>query len=158
LSPCKENFCLCPPVLESDENFRLSWFLQQDSKREGTSEMNEIAEVITKHLSSLVEVLAALVIAVALVQFLARYLRNLTRRQIEQENQSLRIQFGSSLTLALELLLAADILATAIAPTWDEIGKLAAIATLRTALNYFLERELKANERKQKETRVNGEG
>jgi len=43
-------------------------------------------------------------------------------------------------------LLAADILATAIAPTWYDIGKLAAIATLRTALNYFLERELKNNE------------
>jgi uncharacterized membrane protein len=45
------------------------------------------------------------------------------------------------------LLLAADILATAIAPTWDEIGKLAAIAVLRTALNYFLERELKEADR-----------
>ncbi|MGI8634937.1 MAG: DUF1622 domain-containing protein [Segetibacter sp.] len=63
-------------------------------------------------------------------------------------NQNIRIQFGSGLTVALELLLAADILATAIAPTWDEIGKLAAIASLRTALNYFLERELKNNEGK----------
>jgi uncharacterized membrane protein len=50
------------------------------------------------------------------------------------------------LTIALELLLAADILATAIAPTWDDIGKLAAIAVLRTALNYFLERELRSSE------------
>jgi len=56
------------------------------------------------------------------------------------------IHFGSSLTVALELLLVADILATAIATTWDEIGKLAAIAALRTALNYFLERELRNNE------------
>ncbi len=31
-------------------------------------------------------------------------------------------------------------------PTWDEIGRLAAIASSRTALNYFLERELKHNE------------
>ncbi len=46
------------------------------------------------------------------------------------------------------MLLAADILATAIAPIWDEIGKLVAIALLRTALNYFLERELKNNEGK----------
>jgi len=48
------------------------------------------------------------------------------------------------------LLLGADILATAIAPTWDDIGKLAAIATLRTALNYFLERELKNNNAEEK--------
>jgi uncharacterized membrane protein len=39
--------------------------------------------------------------------------------------------------------LGADVLATAVAPSWDDIGKLAAIAILRTALNYFLERELK---------------
>jgi uncharacterized membrane protein len=44
------------------------------------------------------------------------------------------------------LLPAADILTTAIAPNWDELGKLAAIATLRTVLNYFLERELKKKE------------
>lgn len=109
--------------------------------------MKDWAEFITKHLSSFVEVLAAIVIAVALLQFLYRYAMNFTRPGIERNNQSIRIQFGSSLTIALELLLAADILATAIAPTWDDIGKLAAIATLRTALNYFLERELKETEK-----------
>ena len=35
-----------------------------------------------------------------------------------------------------------DILRTAVAPTWEDIGKLAAIAAIRTVLNYFLEREL----------------
>jgi uncharacterized membrane protein len=109
--------------------------------------MKDLAELITKHLSSFVEILAALIIGIALIQFIIRYVRNFSRPHIEQENQNVRIQFGSSLTVALELLLAADILATAIAPTWDDIGKLAAIATLRTALNYFLERELKSTER-----------
>ncbi len=56
--------------------------------------------------------------------------------------------------MALELLLAADILATAIAPTWDDIGKLAAIAVLRTALNYFLERELRSSELNNKNKEV----
>jgi uncharacterized membrane protein len=107
--------------------------------------MKEWAEIITKHLSSFVEILAAIVIAIALLQFLYQYIRNLFQPNIETINQSIRIRFGSSLAIALELLLAADILATAIAPTWDEIGKLAAIATLRTALNYFLERELKTS-------------
>ena len=31
---------------------------------------------------------------------------------------------------------------TAIAPGWEEIGKLAAIMVLRTVLNYFLQTEL----------------
>lgn len=107
--------------------------------------MNKIAEIVTRYLSSTVEILAAFVIAVALVKFLYRYLRHLLNPNDGITNQTIRIHFGSALTVALELLLAADILATAIAPTWDDIGKLASIAVLRTALNYFLERELKNN-------------
>jgi uncharacterized membrane protein len=56
---------------------------------------------------------------------------------------AVRIDFGSAVAVSLELLLAADVLATAVAPSWDDIGKLAAIAALRTSLNYFLSKELK---------------
>ncbi len=44
--------------------------------------------------------------------------------------------------MALEFQLASDILSTAIAPSWEEIGKLGATAVIRTALNYFLGREI----------------
>jgi uncharacterized membrane protein len=85
------------------------------------------------------------------------WLTNLNYLQLFSNNdgnviQTIRINFGSALTLALELLLAADILTTAIAPSWDDIGKLAAIAVLRTALNYFLERELRKNEKRESAT------
>ncbi len=110
--------------------------------------MKEIAEIITKYLSSALEVIAALVVGISLLKFLYEYFFHILKPNDGITNQTIRIQFGSGLTVALELLLAADILATAIAPTWDEIGKLAAIASLRTALNYFLERELKNNESK----------
>lgn len=40
-------------------------------------------------------------------------------------------------------MLAADLVHTAIAPTWDDIGKLAAIAATRTALKFFLERDIR---------------
>ncbi len=53
-----------------------------------------------------------------------------------------RLRLGRWLALALEFELAADILRTAVAPTWSEIGQLAAIIVLRTALNYFLQREI----------------
>ena len=56
----------------------------------------------------------------------------------------IRLAFARYLTLALELQLAADVLSTSVAPTWDRIGKLAAIAVIRTALNYFLNKELQA--------------
>lgn len=48
------------------------------------------------------------------------------------------LALASWLLLALELTLAADIVHTAIAPTWDDIGQLAAIALIRTFLNLFL--------------------
>lgn len=114
--------------------------------------MKSLAELVTKHLSGTVEILAAGVIAVSLLKFLYLYSLNIFKLDdTGAVNQKIRIQFGSSLALTLELLLGADILATAIAPTWDDIGKLAAIATLRTALNYFLERELKNNNAEEKE-------
>lgn len=50
------------------------------------------------------------------------------------------------LSLALEFQLAADIVGTAISPDWDQIGKLAAVAAIRTFLNHFLQRELAAEE------------
>ncbi|OLY92126.1 Uncharacterized membrane protein [Cnuella takakiae] len=104
---------------------------------------------IAIHLSWVVELLGAVVIAVGLVQFLAGYLPAVLKRRSHLDNAVFRVRFGSTLTIALELLLAADILETAVAPTWDDIGKLAAIAAIRTTLNFFLEKELKEMEKRQ---------
>ena len=60
---------------------------------------------------------------------------------------SVRLELATYLALALELQLAADILSTAIAPTWDKIGKLGAIAIIRTALNFFLMREIEVEKK-----------
>ena len=55
---------------------------------------------------------------------------------------AIRLVLARYLALALEFQLGADILSTAIAPSWQEIGKLGAIAVIRTGLNYFLSREM----------------
>lgn len=52
------------------------------------------------------------------------------------------LRFGIWLLLGLEFELAADIVRTAIAPSWTEIGQLGAIALIRTFFNYFLERDV----------------
>jgi uncharacterized membrane protein len=52
-------------------------------------------------------------------------------------------RYARWLIAGLTFQLAADIIETAIAPGWDEVGRLAAIAVIRTFLNYFLERDLK---------------
>jgi uncharacterized membrane protein len=47
-------------------------------------------------------------------------------------------RFGVWLLLSLEFELAADIIRSVVSPTWRDIGELAAIAAIRTFLNYFL--------------------
>ena len=54
----------------------------------------------------------------------------------------MRFELTRYLALALEFQLAADVLETAVAPEWNKIGHLAAIGAIRTALNYFISREL----------------
>ena len=55
-------------------------------------------------------------------------------------------RFGVWLLLGLEFELAADIIGTLVSPTWRDIGALAAIAAIRTFLNYFLEKDLERAE------------
>ena len=52
------------------------------------------------------------------------------------------MHFATWLLLGLELELAADIIRSVVAPTWQDIGKLAAIAAVRTLLNHFLGRDI----------------
>jgi len=105
--------------------------------------MEEIAKNITGHVSHVVEILSALIIALAVVKTVYNYLPWLKRNALKITKEEIRLQFGGSVAISLELLLGADVLATAVAPSWNDIGKLAAIAAIRTALNYFLEKELK---------------
>jgi len=60
----------------------------------------------------------------------------------QDAKEEVRLRLGRWLAVALEFELAADILRTAVAPTWNEIGQLAAIVVLRTVLNYFLQEEI----------------
>lgn len=93
-----------------------------------------------------IETFGAIVIAVGLVAAAVTFVRRLGGSAAGTPHQS-RLQgarriLAHYLAVALEFQLAADILATAVAPSWDQIGKLAAIAAIRTALNYFLSREM----------------
>lgn len=87
------------------------------------------------------EALSAFCVLLGLITTLKIALASFRRRQpfpfIE-----LRINFGSWLALALEFQLGADILFTTVTPSFVALGQLAAIAIIRTFLNYFLNKEL----------------
>lgn len=89
----------------------------------------------------IVEIAGAATIGVGFVITSFHWLNGL--RTSRRDNFSAaRLSFARYLALALELQLGADVLSTAVAPSWDQIGKLGAIAVIRTALNYFLHQEL----------------
>ncbi|MFL6682693.1 MAG: DUF1622 domain-containing protein [Burkholderiaceae bacterium] len=88
-----------------------------------------------------VESVGALVIGIGMVATCVEFARTNLTHQIRDRN-SVRLTLARYMALALEFQLGADILATSVAPSWDMIGKLGAIAVLRTALNYFLTREM----------------
>lgn len=88
-----------------------------------------------------VEVTGALVLAVGVVIAVYHFARTFALRRPESYVE-VRQTLVRYLALALEFQLGADILSTAITPSWDQIGKLGAIATIRTGLNYFLMREM----------------
>ncbi len=103
----------------------------------------------------LVEAAGALVIFLGAAIGFVRFVRALAQRRGTADFVALRLELGRYLALGLEFQLAGDVLRTAIAPTFAEIGQLAAVAAIRTALNYFLEREIK-EEREEIEQREQG--
>jgi uncharacterized membrane protein len=106
-------------------------------------DLTALFQSITGQLANWIEIAAAGIIGVATVQALIRAIVLIVRPQRSMmAKESLRLRLGTWLALALEFELAADILRTAIAPTLKEIELLAAIAAIRTGLNYFLQREI----------------
>jgi uncharacterized membrane protein len=61
------------------------------------------------------------------------------------------IQYARWLVAGLTFQLAADIIETAFSPSWDEIGRLAAISFIRTFVNFFLERDMAEQEKREAE-------
>ncbi len=92
-------------------------------------------------LTLLVEALGVLVIVWGVCFSLICYGGQLLSR-VDQDYIPLRLSLARYLVVALEFQLAADILHTAVAPDWNAVGKLAAIAVIRTVLNYFLQKEM----------------
>ena len=78
---------------------------------------------------------------------------NRQRRGQEFPFNTVRLRFGLWLALALEFQLGADILSTTVAPTTQDLSRLALIAIIRTFLNYFLSKEMEAEMALEKEQR-----
>jgi len=100
-----------------------------------------------------VETSAALIIAYGAIEALIGSVHAVAyKRSKSGQRRDIWLRFAVWLLLGLEFELAADIVRTAISPTWIDIGQLGTIAVIRTFLNYFLERDLERYDSKEAET------
>ena len=104
----------------------------------------EVLREFASHIALGAELICVLAVAIGALTTLVRVVIAIAHGL--GTNQTARreifVGFAGWIILALEFALAADIARTAIAPTWNDIGQLAAIAAIRTALNYFLEKDV----------------
>lgn len=111
--------------------------------------MLEIFRQCTIYLAAFVEAAAAIIIAYGAIEATAKVLYLIVRREDMRTNKEyIRLNLGQWLTVALEFELAADILRTAVAPSWNDIGQLAAIIIIRTAVNFFVQKEIDQAEKR----------
>jgi len=103
--------------------------------------VEDLLVVTVGYLRLAVEAVGAAFIGIGAASSVYRYVLSLLGLR-EYTNSDIRLHLGRFLALGLEFQLASDILATAVAPTFEEVQLLAAIAVIRTVLNYFLQKEL----------------
>jgi uncharacterized membrane protein len=106
--------------------------------------MKEWLSLLTEHAVVTINAMALLMIAYGTIEASLRGLRAMVKPSATgHELRHGYLRYARWLIAGLTFQLAADIIEAAIAPGWDDVGRLAAIAVIRTFLNYFLERDLK---------------
>ncbi len=115
--------------------------------------MDELLRGYAQYVSWCVEAIAITTIALGSLEAVVGMVRiALTRLVTGVERRTVWLNFARWLVAALTFQLAADIVGTTSAPTWQEIGRLAAVAAIRTFLSYFLDREVDHNRELQHQT------
>jgi len=134
--------------------FTIFIFLQESVSSSISAPSQTFVEPTIINLASwlklLIETTGAIIIFIGVVLAFIEFVKVLSSAKPNGYTK-IRLLLARYLALALEFQLGADILSTAISPSWDQIGKLGAIAIIRTALNFFLSREME-EERKITET------
>jgi len=123
------------------------------------SDVHSLIDEFVLRLQEGTEFLSAALIGVGIVlavyQLISLILRarRKTQRERQVAYQGARLVLSRFLAMALEFQLAADLLGTTVAPSWDQLGRLGAIALIRTFLNFFLAREIDEEEKAEREAK-----
>jgi Predicted membrane protein len=110
---------------------------------------------ILKYIEVIISVVSVLIVVYGTVSALAallktEFLRVKSKYSIQQL-RVIRADLGTYLLLALEVLIAADIIKSIIEPDLIDLGILAGIVTIRTVLSVFLNKEIQEIDKERSE-------
>lgn len=101
----------------------------------------------------LIDLVALAVIVFGTIEVVINLARTAFASVSGHEQREVWIRYARWLVAGLTLQLGADIIETAITTSWDAVGRIVAIALIRTFLNYFLERDLSEIRVRQRESK-----
>jgi|SRR5271167_2980390 len=105
--------------------------------------MELLLHTVAHYIALCIEAIAIALIAAGAIEALIAIMRVAVRPGATgQDRRAVWLMFARWLVAGLTFQLAADIVGTSFEPTWDELGRLASIAAIRTFLSFFLDREL----------------
>jgi uncharacterized membrane protein len=104
--------------------------------------MEELLYLVAGVVALAIELVAILVVAYGSILALIGVIRLVIRPASNAEKRQVWMNYAQWLITGLTFQLAADIVSTTVAPTWDQIGRVAAIAAIRTLLTFFLDRDI----------------
>jgi uncharacterized membrane protein len=106
------------------------------------STLKEWLVLATGFASVVIDFIALIIVVIGTVEAAIGGLRLMSDSSAGYQRRGVWLSYARWLVAALTFQLAADIVETSIAPTWDDVGRLAVIAVVRTLLNYFLEKDV----------------
>jgi len=109
--------------------------------------MREWLNLLSEQAIVVIDAIALLVILVGTVEVSIYVARAAIRPLPDEVARATWLRYARWLVAALTFQLAADIIETSITTSWQTIGRVAAIAVIRTFLNYFLEKDVKEQQR-----------
>jgi uncharacterized membrane protein len=104
--------------------------------------MEEWLHLVTKDIVTVIDAMALIIIVIGTVEAFFTGLWAAFPAPAHNRFREILVRYGRWLVAGLTFQLAADIIETSIAPSWQDVGQLGAIAVIRTFLNFFLERDL----------------
>jgi uncharacterized membrane protein len=114
--------------------------------------MKEWLVTATEYAIVFIDAIVLVIVIIAVVEAFINGVRLMVTHPKAHERREVWLRFARWLVAALTFELAADIIETSVTEDWQSVGRIAAIAVIRTLLNYFLERDIEKARAEQRES------